>query len=103
MTKEEFVEKYSIEPDAVFIGSDEEWEIYKDAIVGVTEDKCHIVYSYNKIVESLVDSYMKESYDENRDYVTEAMEWIDNNNTIRSIPYLLENYRPIIIYNVEDL
>lgn len=45
---------------------------------------------------------MKESYDKNRDYVIEAMEWIDY-NTIRSIPYLPENYRPIIIYNIEDL
>ena len=102
MTKEEFIEKYSIEPEAIFIGSDDEWEIYKDAIVGVTEDKCHIVYSYNKMVESLVDSYMKESYDKNRDYATKAMQWIDY-NTIRSIPYLSENYKPIIIYNVEGL
>lgn len=45
---------------------------------------------------------MEDSYDENRDYATEAMEWIDY-NTIRSIPYLPENYRPIIIYNVEEL
>ena len=102
MTKQEFMEKYSLDPETILIGADEEWEIYKNAIVGVTEDKCHVVYSYDKIVESLADSFMKESYDENRDYATEAMEWIDY-NTIRSIPYLPENYRPIIIYNVEDL
>lgn len=102
MTKEQFVEHDNIEEQAVFIGTDDEWDLYKKAIVGVTEDKCHIVYSYNKMVESLADSYMKESYDENRDYVTEAMEWIDY-NTIRSIPYLPENYKPIIIYDVEGL
>lgn len=102
MTKEEFVEKYSLDPETILIGSDEEWEIYKNAIVGVTEDKCHVVYSYNKMVESLADSYMRDSYDKNRDYATEAMEWIDYNVT-RSIPYLSENYRPIIIYDVEEL
>lgn len=102
MTKEEFVEKYSLDSETILIESDGEWEIYKNAIVGVTEDKCHVVYSYDKMVESLADSYMEDSYDENRDYATEAIEWIDH-NTIRSILYLPENYRPIIIYNVEGL
>ena len=41
-------------------------------------------------------------YDVDRDYVTEAMEWIDF-NTLRSIPYLPKEYRPIIIYEVEEL
>lgn len=101
MSKEEFVEKYLIEPEAIFIGSDEEWEIYKNAIVGVTQDKCHIVYSYDKLIENLVNVYMKESCDEDRDYVFEAMEWVDY-NIIRSIPYLPENYRPIVIIMIED-
>lgn len=33
---------------------------------------------------------------------TEAMEMLDF-NTLRSIPYLPKEYRPIIIYEVEEL
>ena len=102
MTKEEFVETNNIEEQAIFIGTDDEWDLYKKAIVGVTEDKCHIVYSYQKLVETLADSYMEEDYEEERDYVTEATEMLDF-NTLRSIPYLPKEYRPIIIYEVEEL
>jgi hypothetical protein len=102
MTKQEFVENYSVDEWAIFIGYEYEWDIYKKAIIGVTEDRCHIVYSYNKLIESLADSYMKENYNKGRDYLSEATEWIEY-NTIRSLPYLPSEYKPIIIYDVEGL
>lgn len=81
-------------------------EDFNEGIIGVTEDKCHLVYSYQKLTESLAKKYEKEFYENNpeninkselNDFLQEACEWVDY-NTIRSLPYMNEKYRPIIIY-----
>lgn len=107
MTKEEFIETYRLEDDCIIL---EPWEDFKGGIMGVTEDRNHVVYSYQAMIESLARSYEKEywdnhkdeMYDESRfsDFLDEAVEWIDY-NTLRSLPYLDTNYRPIIMIDTD--
>lgn len=100
MTKDELQEKI------------EEWEIdevivlepqedFNCGIIGITEDKSHLVYSYTKLTESLAEKYFKNKKpgDERifEDYLSEACEWVDY-NTIRQLPYMDAGSRPIIIY-----
>ena len=66
-------------------------EQYKDAIVGLSHDNNHVIYSYNKFLDCLVKEGMTPE---------EAEEWIGY-NTIRAIPYMGE-YAPILIYDIED-
>lgn len=76
-------------------------EYFNKGIIGVTEDKCHLVYSYQKITnENASEEFMKKGSDDERtfdDFLNEACEWVDY-NTIRGLPYMNEKYRPIIIY-----
>ena len=61
-----------------------------DGAIGVTHDG-HIVYSYERLVESLTKAYGSE---------TEAIEWIDY-NTIRSLPYMgKDGLAPVIMYEL---
>lgn len=53
----------------------------------------HVVYSYERLVEALSEAYGS---------AEDAVSWIDY-NTLRTIPYLPQEYAPIIIYEVEDL
>ena len=62
-----------------------------DAIVGISDDG-RLVYSYSKMVESLMLSD-KMSYDD-------AVEFIDY-NTVRAVPYMGE-HAPIIVYHILD-
>lgn len=39
MTKEEFIEMYSVEDGTILL---EDWETYSKGIIGVTEDRKHI-------------------------------------------------------------
>lgn len=91
MTKEEFSEKYELHENTIFLGSGEEWDVYKKAIIGIYET--HIIYSYEKLVDALSNVYGS---------VEDAIAWIDY-NIIRSIPYLPRDYAPIIIYEIEGL
>lgn len=86
-----FEELSDINEDLVFIG--DKPEQYKSAILGLTDDDNHVVYSYNK----LVDAMMKENPEWTE---TDAIEWI-NVNTLQAIPYMGEN-APMIIYDLED-
>ena len=77
---------------------------FNGGLIGVTEDKKHLVYSYQKLVDSLAKSYMENHNKENKDeklsiedFIDEAAEWIDY-NTLRSMPYMNKEYVPIIIY-----
>lgn len=81
----EFEEFSEINEDLVYLG--DEPEQYKDAILGLTYDSNHIVYSYEKLQEIM----MKE----NRWTEEEADEWISY-NTARAIDYMGE-YKPILI------
>lgn len=56
MTREKFVETYQLEDDCIIL---EPWDDFKDGIVGVTEDRTQIIYSYQGMVESLACSYKK--------------------------------------------
>lgn len=67
---------------------------FDDSIIGIsaTEDySTHLIYSFNQmIVELMQDEKMTES---------EAVEFIEY-NTIRSLPYIEEEIRPIIMYEL---
>lgn len=86
-----FEELSEINEDLIFIG--DKPEQYKSAILGLTSDDNHVVYSYNKLVEA-----MRKENPEWTD--TDAVEWIDY-NTIRSLGHMGEN-APMIIYDLED-
>lgn len=62
---------------------------YCDAVIGISENG-QVAYSYNKMVKHLM----------NEDNMTEeeAIEFIDY-NTIRALPYVSGNTRPIVIYD----
>ncbi len=64
---------------------------YDEAIIGITTDN-RVVYSYSKMVESLMAESEDMSYEE-------ASEFIDY-NTIRALPYI-EN-APVIMYDFES-
>ena len=81
-------EKY---PNSVRIGSVETTP-YDFGILGYVEygdGNARIVYSYERICESLVK-------DDDIPY-EDAVDWVEY-NTIRSLPYITENVRPYIIY-----
>lgn len=63
---------------------------YDTAILGYTDDG-RIVYSYEKMIEWLIEK-------DDLSY-TDAQEWIDY-NTIRTVPYMGEKY-PIIVYDLQ--
>ena len=67
-----------------------EGDEFADGAIGLTEDN-RLVYSYEKLVESLATVYGDE---------TSAIEWIEY-NTIRSLPYMESiGNAPIIIYEL---
>ena len=60
---------------------------FDNAIIGISEDSEHVIYSYEKMIECLKDD--EGMTDE------EAIEWIDY-NTLRALPYVGQ-YRPIVL------
>ena len=66
---------------------------FDDSIVGVTEDK-RVVYDYDLMVREF-------AKDSNVSWA-EAIEFIEY-NTIRSLPYIKEQVRPIIIFHSENI
>lgn len=86
-----FEELSQINEDLIFIG--DKPEQYKSAILGLTSDNSHIVYSYNKLVEAM----RKENPEWSE---TDTIEWIDY-NTIRSCE-MMGPCAPMIIYDLED-
>ena len=73
-----------LEGTAYFTG-----DTYDTAIMGYTDDG-NLVYSYDKMVEWLVEN-------DNMDSI-EAQEWIDY-NVIRTIPYMGDK-KPVIVYTL---
>lgn len=95
MTKEEFIEETMIDENAITF---EDWEVFSKGIIGTDVNNTRVVYSYDKLVNALSEDYMKQDSNlSNEEAVTMAMEWLDY-NTIRSLPYIEETYRPIIVY-----
>lgn len=88
MTKDDFMEFSSDNPDAVLIGgNEEEHNKFLPAIIGFDRNNESVVYSREKLIEC----YMKEcdmTYDD-------AAEWIEY-NVDRSLPYI-KSHAPIIM------
>jgi hypothetical protein len=69
---------------------------FNDAIVGWVENSYGfpvVCYSYYMMVESLAQGYA-----DSEDPIMDAFEWIDY-NTLRTLPYIDEIGRPVILYN----
>ncbi len=103
MTKQEICDYYEIEEPILFF---EPEEVFNKGILGVTEDKKHIIYGYYTLASALAEDYEKEWNKKERkedeevpDFMFDAFEWIDK-NTIGTIPYLNEENSPIIIYEM---
>lgn len=104
MTRDEFIDYWNLEDDTIIL---EPWDDFKNGIIGVTDDKCHIVYGYNKLTEWLSNEYEKEwnekehlEDEEKPDFLLDAIEFIDY-NTCKAIPHMNVEFRPIIIYEQE--
>ena len=68
---------------------------FYDAIVGYYYNEIGLpvlVYNYDKMIECLAAEYK-----DSEDPYLDAIEWIDY-NTMRTLPYMSSNGRPIIIY-----
>ena len=74
----------SINENLIYLG--DKPEQYQDAIVGVTYDGNHVIYSVEKFEECLVKEGMSHE---------EAADWISY-NTARAIPYMVE-FAPILM------
>ena len=100
MDRELFVDITRLDEEAVVF---EDWDVFSKGIIGVNEDATRVVYGYNKLVNALKEDYMQqdESLSE-ADAELMAVEWMDY-NTLRSLPYIEEEHRPIIVYEVEQL
>lgn len=79
----------SINEDLIYLG--DKPEKYQDAIVGLTYDGNHIIYSVEKFIECLMKEDMTEE---------DATEWISY-NTARAIHYMGE-YAPILMNEMEN-
>ena len=68
---------------------------FYNAIIGYTMNSNHmpvLVYDFDKMIESL-----SKEYTDSEDPMCDALEWIEY-NTLRTLPYIDEDGRPIIIY-----
>ena len=77
----------SINEELIYLG--DKPEQYKDAIVGITYDGKHVIYSVEKFAECLMKEGMSHE---------EAEDWISY-NTARTIPYMGE-YAPILMNEI---
>ena len=87
MNKRELLCDLGLEESIVFENPD-----YQDAIVGYDVVSNRVVYSYDKMIECLMNNDNM-SYDE----ATEFIEY----NTIRALPYMGDK-SPIILQNIEN-
>lgn len=78
----------SINEELIYLG--DKPEQYADAIIGITYDGNHVIYSVEKLAECLVNEGMS--------YV-EAADWISY-NTARSLDYLDSKYKPILMNEI---
>lgn len=85
MNLETLIDEWNINSETIIL---EPQSDFNKSIVGVSEDCCHLVYSYEKMVKSLAEAYSSEMI---------AREWIEY-NTIRALPYMNQDFVPIIIH-----
>ena len=97
MDRKDLCEVWGVDENAIVL---DPASYFDKGIVGVTEDKQHLIYSYQKLTSgNASEQFMnKESGDERtfEDFLSEACEWVDY-NTIRGLPYMDSEYRPIIM------
>ena len=79
MDRKDLCEVWGVDENAIVL---DPASYFDRGIVGVTEDKQHLIYSYQKITFE--------------DFLSEACDFVDF-NTIRSLPYMDSEYRPIIM------
>lgn len=79
----------SINESLIYLG--DKPEQYQDAIVGITYDGNHIIYSVEKFTGCLMKEDMTDE---------EAADWISY-NTARAIPYMGE-FAPILMNEIES-
>lgn len=96
---EDFIKKTRLNDGAVLL---EDWDTFSKGIVGVTPDRNHVMYSYEKLSEALKDLYMKSdvALDE-EEAESMAWEWLDY-NTIPVVDQLPIEFRPVIVYETEN-
>ena len=77
-----------------------EGDEFADGAIGITNNY-HVVYSYERLVQSLAKAY-REEYQSDNEAEVAAMEWLDY-NTIRSLPYMeKDGLVPVIMFELED-
>ncbi len=99
MEMREFIDLYNLDENVIIL---EPQEDFNRGIIGVSEDKKHLIYSYEKLTCLLAQEYKNFEHDNqktNEDYLFEACEWVDY-NTLRAISSMNQEYAPIIIYEV---
>ena len=79
----------SINEELIYLG--DKPEQYADAIIGITYDGNHVIYSVEKFQECLVKEGM--TYEE-------AADWTSY-NTSRSLDYLDSKYKPILMNEID--
>lgn len=67
LSREEFIEQYGIEDGTVIL---EPFDEFKYAIIGITFDRAHILYDYNKLVDVVRGDDISEE---------DAIEYVDYN------------------------
>lgn len=98
MTKEDFIRKAELNDGTILL---EDWETFSKGITGVTSDRNHVIYSYDKLADALRELYIKDgSAEDEFDAEYMAVDWLEY-NTIRSLPYMPEEFRPIIQYDID--
>ena len=99
---DELMERWGIDKNTIVL---EPRDYFNKGLIGVTEDKQHLIYSYQKLTHwNAVEEFKNKKSDDERtfdDFLSEACENVDY-NTIRSLPYMDADYRPIIIYEFEE-
>lgn len=102
MELEELICLWGVDEDAIVL---EPRDYFNKGIIGVSEDKQHLIYSYQKLTAgNAVEEFLYKEKDDERtydDFLSEACENVEY-NTIRSLPYMDVEYRPIIIYEFKE-
>ena len=105
MTKQEICEQFEVEDSVIFF---EPEEVFNKGILGISEDKHHLIYGYYTLATALAEDYEKEwnskehdEEEEKPDFYFDALEWLDV-NTIPSTYYMINENYPIIIYELTN-
>lgn len=102
MDKKDLCEVWGVDENAIVL---EPHNYFDKGLIGVTEDLQHLIYSYQRLtVGNAEEEFANKEKDDERtfdDFLSEACENVEY-NTIRSLPYMDAEYRPILIYEFEE-